>query len=56
MQIVAVAHEARIRPYPHDDERVTAVGAAKAGVTLSGYADLLTVVDPSRHVDVELDA
>ena len=54
VQVVSVAHEARIGPDAHDDERVASLGAPEAGVPLAADADLLAVVDPLRDVDLEL--
>jgi hypothetical protein len=54
VQVVAVAHEARIGSDAHHDERVTALGASESGVALPPHADLLPVVDPLRNVDLDL--
>ncbi len=54
MQIVSVADEPRIRPNADDDEGVPAVGAAEPGVPLSADSNLLAVVNPPRHVDLQL--
>ena len=56
MQIVAVAYEARIRPDADDHERVAALGAPEPGMPFSAHADLLSVVDPLRDVDLDLRA
>jgi hypothetical protein len=53
VQIVAFAQEPRVRPDADDDERVAALGAAEAGVPFAPDTDLLTVVDPLRHVHLE---
>src|SRR5262249_30111608 len=52
--VVPLAHEARVRPDAHPHVHVSGPAAELAGVPLAGDADLLTVVDSSRDLHLQL--
>ena len=53
VDVVALAHEARVRVDAHEHVDVARAAAERAGMTLAGDADALPVVDAGRDVDVE---
>src|SRR5262249_29222146 len=51
--VVALAHEALVRPDADRDVEVARAAAERARVALAGESDALPVVDPGGHVHVE---
>ncbi len=54
MQIVAIAYEARIQAHPDGDIGVASLAASRGRMSCPAQANVLSVVDPGRDVDVQL--
>src|SRR5690606_27959227 len=50
MQVVAVAHEDPVRPYPHLDVEVARRRAGRTGLALAGKTDAVAAVDTGRNL------